>query len=357
MLTLETKREGVGMPNIILKRFRVGTLAYATDQGLGYLAKAFYDAGVVTDVLVVEHSSRTTHREWYPDSIVANPRVAGSRSGFRSIAEEFISQMDVMLFFETPFDWTLIQYCRQKGIRSVLMPMYECMPRAIPFEPNLYLCPSKLDLKHFPSTSSLRSVYLPIPVSKEVEWKERGKVTTFVHNSGHGGLKGRNGTKEFVEALGYVKSPCNIILRAQSHISVPNYWGNFNLKIEMGTRPYKDLYRDGECFVFPEKFNGLSLPLQEARASGMLVMTTDRFPNNDWLPREPLIPTIGTVVNAVSPRCIPFEESIVDPRDIASKIDEFFEFDATEYSKDGRAWAEENSWEKLKPRYMEVLEG
>ena len=151
-------------------------------------------------------------------------------------------------------------------------------------------------------------------------------------------------------------------------------------------------------FVFPEKFNGLSLPLQEARAAGMLVLATDRFPMNTWLPREmkagcvrcgsqslrlgdigegercfcnscnhmmkaehlgsktsTLIPVESYNRTCVSPRCLEFDEAVLFPRKIAERIDSLYGKDISAYSESGREWAKTMSWEVLGPRYKEEL--
>jgi hypothetical protein len=49
-----------------------------------------------------------------------------------------------------------------------------------------------------------------------------------------------------------------------------------------------------------------------------------------------------------------FDSAIVDPQDIATTIDFWYNKNITEYSLAGKKWAEENSWEKLKPKYEEI---
>src|SRR3954468_18979832 len=97
---------------------KVGTICYATDSGLGILAKSFYDHKVVTDVLVVRHGRHETHDSWYPGSKqVCNLR---SESDLQ-LMELFCETCDVMLFFETPFHWSLIEHCRRRGVKTALM--------------------------------------------------------------------------------------------------------------------------------------------------------------------------------------------------------------------------------------------
>lgn len=323
---------------------RVGSLVYATEQGLGILAKSFYDAGVLTDVLVVKHSHYASQHEWYPGSNVVSGRETTRDT---TLANSFIKDMDAMLFFETPFYWSLLRTCKERGVRTYLMPMYECMPKKLPCEPDRFICPSLLDLRYFPD----RSQFIPVPV--DVPWKLREKALTFVHNAGHGGLKGRNGTGQLLDAMKYVKSPIKLILRSQKKLQ----WGVDDSRIDyrVGTFPASDLYTEGDVFVFPERFNGLSLPLQEAFASGMLVMATDRFPMNTWLPNAPLIPVDHYERNQVSGRMMDFDDAVVHPGAIADMIDRWFDKNITSYSLQGKEWAETNSWEKLKSVYLEAL--
>ena len=373
---------------------RVGSIGYATCQGLGVLLRSFYDHGIVTDVFILEHSRHPTQWEWYPET---TPRCSTRQMDGRAM-RKFCSEMDVMLFFETPFDWSLVEYCRQRGVKTVLVPMYECSLQRPPAQFDEYWCPSLLDLRYFcnspervTDTSSVEpfstcfrhdggglSWFTTVPV--EVEWKQRHTAKVFVHNSGHGGLKGRNGTRELVEGLRHVKTSPTVIIRSQSPIdeTILGEVGlardlsaerdtegrrkyefkvnNVSVLLQIGTWSQKELYSDGDVFIFPEKFNGLSLPLQEARAAGMLVICGDRFPMNQWLPTEPLIPVERTVKNRIGPPYMEFDEAVIDPRVIAEKIDEFYGQDIHEYSQDGLAWAKRMSWDVLGPKYKALLE-
>lgn len=325
---------------------KVGSLVYATEQGLGYLGKSFVDAGVVTDVMVIRHGRRQERDDWYNGSC----RIMSMHdTSQRRLIEDFCASMEAMLFFETPFLWELIPFCQRAGVKVALMPMHECMPDPLPAQPDLFLCPSLLDLQCYPG-----GVFIPVPV--DVPWKQRTRAEVFVHNAGHGGLRGRNGTAELIEAIDLVKSPAKFIIRSQEHINIGKLVRNSGARVQMGTSPRESLYSEGDVFVFPEKFNGLSLPLQEAYASGMLVMSTDRFPMNTWLPRDPLIPSPRSERSRVSPRCREFDEAIVDPADIAAHIDRWYGRDVSEFSLLGQQWAEENSWATLKPRYVRTLE-
>lgn len=354
---------------------RVGSLVYATDQGLGYLAKSFYDNGVLTDVMMIAHGSRPMHQEWYPGHGSINSLRSPSD---RERIQEFCHSVDVMVFFETPFIWELIPFCQQHKIGTVLIPMYECMPRELPHVPDKIISPSLLDQQYYPSSQFIN---IPAPNPQDIPWRLRSHAQVFVHNAGHGGLKGRNGTAEVLEALEYIESPAKVIIRSQeslyqtaNHRQVAQLtnpltrkgqelrWGGEDisplermLDIRSGTVPRSELYAEGDCLLFPERFNGLSLPLQEAYSAGMMVMCGKRFPMTEWLPKGPMIEVKEYVKECVSPRCHEYDSARYDPREIARNIDLWYGQDISTYSNFGRIWGEMNSWQILKPKWMEAI--
>lgn len=298
----------------------------ATDQGLGYLAKAFYDNGLIHKVYIHAHSSRVNHGEWYTGgSAVSSPEV-------------LLEECTTILFFEEAFYWKLIPKARERNIKTVLMPMYECTRFPLPYEPDLILCPSLLDLQYY---AEKNAVFMPVPVA--VPWRERTRARVYVHNAGNGGLGGRNGTRELLEAMQYVKSPLKLIVRSQVPIKIPD-----DPRIELRVGQFADIWSEGDVFVFPEKFNGLSLPLQEAYAAGMLVMAGDRFPINTWLPPAPLIPVDHYTTERIS---VEFQCAQYIPTAIAAAMDEWYDKDITEFSHMGKVWGEQHSWKALKEKY------
>lgn len=311
------------------KQYKVGSIVLATDQGLGYLAKDFYDNGIIDVVYVHPHSSRVNHYDWY------EYRVASM--------DQLLDICDVILLFETPFDWRFIVRAREKGVKTIFMPMYECTRYPLPYQPDYIISPSLLDQKYYPE-----SEFVPVPVNVKHRLRKEAKV--FIHNAGNGGLGGRNGTKELLEAMQYVDSPIKLIVRSQIPIEGVT---DPRVFIRIGTVHKLDLWDEGDVFIFPEKFNGLSLPLQEAYASGMLVMCGDRFPMNNWLPNDPLIPVKSYKKENIAG--IEFDSAVFDPKDIANTIDEWYNVNITDLSLDGRDWAMRHSWFALKERYLNII--
>lgn len=326
---------------------KCGSLVLATDQGLGVMALDFFRNGIVTHPILVQHGSRVNHYEWYPPTTHRHENNT-TRSYILN------SGIDTIIFFETPFDWVLIPFCKLHGIRTAIMPMHECMPKSWPFQPDVVLNPSALEQMLYP-----HGTFIPVPVSRP--WKLRTKAEVFVHNAGNGGLLGRNGTAELIEAIALVKSDAKFIIRSQSPLipvlerEIALLSANHDIDYRVGSIEWDHLYSEGDVFVFPEKFNGLSLPLQEAYASGMAVMCGARFPMTEWLPHKIMIPTDRYNRRSINPAFQEFDEAVILPSDIALHIDEWYGKDISHLSHRGKVWAEQTSWDVLKPRYLEAL--
>lgn len=351
---------------------RCGSLVYDSTQGLGYLAKSFYDAKVITDVMVVKN--RYPQQGWFGDS-----KVIHHFANDRQSIHDFLKSMDVVLFLET--DWGFLEFCRREKIKSSLMVMHECFHQRLfesNYRPDLYLCPSLLDLQQmlrmsdgqftgffrqkgicYPTENRSEAMFLPVPV-EGIKWRQRTEAKVFVHNAGHGGLKGRNGTQQVLDAFAHLKTPVHLIIRGQDDVpkllkNLTKRAGGATCEVRGGTVPWESLYEEGDVFVFPEAFNGVSLPIQESHAAGMLVMCGERFPMTSWLPNEPMIPVNNYTRERIGPPYLEYDRANFDPRQIAATIDSWYGKDISDYSRIGRAWAEANSWKYLKPLYMEAL--
>lgn len=335
---------------------RIGSIGFSTSQGISHLMKWFYDANVITDVITFRHGSRPSHPEWYPPDTV---ELVG-RPFNGPVVDEFLSKVDAVLFFETPFDWSFLSYCRTKGVRTVVLVMYECWPNNPGHQPDKFICPSKLDQRDYWPNSP----FLQIPVPPGIVWRQRTEARRFLHNGGNLGLRGHKGTLEILKAWRHVESPASLTVRAQDSAGLEQLLGmapevrhDPRITITKGNLDYgPGMFAGHDVFIMAEKYNGLSLPLIEARASGMLVMTSNRFPMNDWLPTEPLIPVKRYQRARVSGAYQEYDEAVVAPEAIAETVDRIFGSDIADYSLSGKAWAQANSWDALRDQWIaEVL--
>lgn len=275
---------------------------------------------------------------------------------------------DVLLSFETWYGAFVPAIAKRLGVKTALMPMYECCPRqgAGLEETDLALCPSTLDLKEMrqntPGLADAAKAFLPVPFdTRRTAFRRRERALTFLHNAGHGGLLGRNSTAETLEAWRHVRAPARLFvrcqpgMRAERPIAVPK-----DPRItftEANPENYWDLCGAGDVLLHLHKFDGLSLPIQEAMAAGMPVMTTRSFPFCDrgeeagWLPRS-------LQELAVPPRevrkariCREIEFCSLHPKDIAAAVDRLYGRQIGRLSDEARDAAERRSWSKLADVY------
>lgn len=369
----------------------VGSIGYACASGLGHLNKWFYANKVVDKVFVIGHPEYSSHMEWFPGAPSTPLRRPDTDAVLRWALE-----LDVLLCYETPFFWGMLPRLRQAGVKLAMVPMHEWYPADKIGEFDLYLCPSLLDLDEFANEAApsldqpqfvhvgkdvrSKAVFIPVPVDPST-WRRRTRVRRFLHNAGHVGHREHKGTRQLLEAMRLVTKPIDLTVRGQGRelTRLLNEFARgdgpgcaFNVMI--GDGPYEEMFSEEfDAYVAPEKLNGLSLPLQEARAAGMLVITTDRYPTNTWLPKmvenmgderdwsvrrcaSALIPVERYQRAKVCTSCIEVDEAIVSPEAIARTLDAWYGADIGDYSDSGLEWAKANSWGVWAPKYRKLLE-
>lgn len=332
---------------------QVGSICYATRQGIGWLPKWFRDNGVINKTMIFRHGSRKTEYSWYPEGTV---ELIGRPFNGPDVAE-FLRKIDVLICFETPFDWDFVNLCRKCGVKTVLVPMYECTPKVMPAKFDRILCPSLLDCEYFPGSPFLQ---IPCP---PVKWEQRTAAKKFLHSGGNLGLRNHKGTDLLLEAMKYVESDIDLTIRAQDVAGLNKMlrqapWIRNDKRVTIDVKEYawEDLYTGFDVLVAPERRNGLSLPLMEGRGSGMLVCTSNIFPHNTWLPQWPLIPVESYETVSIGGAYLEHQEATINPREIAKKLDELNGIDITEYSFQGKIWADSTSWYNLRPFWLEALD-
>lgn len=322
---------------------KVGTINYATRSGLGILTKEFVDSGVVDEILVIKNKSLHNYN-WYPNatSIDKNNTPA---------IEEFIKGIDVLLLFETYFNPNVIPLAKKYNVGVALMPMYECSPQ--PLNVDLLLTPSDLDYDWYIARHKGRIERINVPAHSKVKFKQKSIAKVFTHNAGNRKFEDRNGTHLLIKSLKYIKSDCKIKIKSQKPISEIN---DPRVEYIIKDVPFEELWDETDVFIFPERYNGLCLPLQEAYASGCAVIAGDRHPINKWLPHNLLVPSAGSKKHIFpGDGRMEFGVEQYKPEDLAEVIDKVYNQDISLYSLKGKKWGEDNSWEKLKPKYLELL--
>lgn len=336
---------------MVIQNFRMGIVARCDNSGLGVMTFDFFRNFLVEKVLTVAGAYQN-YFDRYQGYAGTAQIICAQHSPTIEEIDLFLEDLDVVVAFETPYNWNLFSRAREKGIKTILIPMYEWTPpkENIPCEPDLYLCPSDLDMKEIDGNKEL--IHTPINLEL-IPYQERTEAKTFIFNNGHGGWNGRNSMSEFIQALPFVKSDVKFIVRSQVEIEGIN---DSRVTVVQGDLKYEDLWKEGDVYIHIHKFDGLSLPLNEAMAAGMVILGLDNYPQNTFLPPETLVKpeAVGKVRIARMVDC-----AVVSPIKVAEKIDEIASMSSDkikELSKKSREIAVGWSWENQKPKFIAAIE-
>jgi glycosyltransferase involved in cell wall biosynthesis len=324
---------------------KIGIVARVDASGLARMTYGFWkNIHEITKELVVLISDRDNDLYRYPKATICNvlPTIEA--------IDIFLKDLDLVLIFETPYNWNIIKMAKDRGIKTVMIPMYEWTNPKPPIHPDMYLCPSLLDYDSY-KDSPAEIKYIQTPVDrKQFKFKLREKANTFVFNNGGGGSGGRNGLSALIEAIPLVKSDVKFIIRSLRPIPKIE-----DKRVDVRIGDFDNLFDEGDVFLFPHMFNGLSLPIQEALSSGMPVLSTNIYPHNTYLPKRWLFEPDGFKKGRVNENAREIDTAILDPQKIADKIDEYAGKDITEDSRSADAIAETISWDNLKENYIKTF--
>ncbi len=338
---------------------RIGLIARADNTGLGIQSKEFFDH-IPCKALVIDSSLLAPsqadilepHMDRYPGQQVyqlmpGHPMTGGIPE---HIIREFIKDIDILFAMETPYDYNIFGICREQNVRTILQLNYEFLDYPSHYHcPDLFAAPSTW---HYDDIPGLKT-HLPVPVNITYE-KPLVKRFKFIHCAGRPAIYDRNGTAIFLESLNYVTNKIQVDLISQVPLSfgTPRF-PNVKMRMFFGDSDnYHEKYTGG-VLVLPRKYGGLCLPMQEAIAAHMPVITTDVPPNNVWLPKQWLVP-------AVQKGCFRAKQLVelyeTDPVRLAKKIDEFCDdtfYYAAVLNASNMKYA--MSWESLLPEYMKTF--
>lgn len=320
---------------------KIGIIVRVDNGGLGTLSKYFVKHLKPHKIMSVLAGLKS-FPDRFPGSMIVNNPPTNEQ------CEEFLNDIDVLLAWETPYNWNIFNLAKKKGIKTVLFIDYEWLPMNIPVKPDLIVNPSNWYMENLPEGS----VHIPCPVDREVHhFKLREKANTFLHIVGHGGSHGRNGTDEFLKAIPLVKSNVKFIIHSQVQVNQID-----DPRIEWRIGNYTDesyMFRDADVLVYPRRFAGLSLPMNEAMSNGLAIMMSDMNPQNQFLNKDLLIPCENTGTIMIMR---PIELGICKAEEIARKIDEIAFKDITRYSNYSNELADKISWETLLPRILALFD-
>ena len=323
---------------------KIGIIGRADNCGLGILTQEFYDHLKPKKTILLFNRKYKYYPDRYPEGECLDKKEFSDEK-----VREFLNGLDLVIAFETPYNWNTFDIATEMGVKSILIPMYEYLKDKAP-KPDLYICPSLLDYDVINGSK----VFLNIPGNREKLKKRKiSNIKNILFNIGHGGRYERNNVEETLNALSKLKENVKLTINSQ----VPIEYSNSNIKVLEGDIVnYQDLYKEGDIFIMVTKFNGLCLPIQEAMSCGMPVISSDVYPNNTFLPKDLLVKPYKQDKLMLYRK---IDRYYFNQDDIFNKINEVINWSPKQinyYSNLMDKYAESISWKNMLPKYLKVFE-
>lgn len=287
------------------------------------------------------HSPTRCRPELFPDADVVryDDLLAGGYDW-----TPFLDGLDWVYTAEIPYDFGLFEQARARGVRTLL----HVMPELDPYvrEPRL----PRPDVLALP-TGWLRDRYpddtpvLPVPAEPWVA--PRGNLA--VH-PGSLAMRDRNGTRIVMEASRRTTWP--VVVRTQAPVDHPHYRATVDVADRDDPR---DLLAGAGVVVLPRRYGGLSLVAQEARAAGLPLLVPTRDPYAATAHPEAILgSTEGPGLQTKGGR-VP--TVLVTPKELSRRLERLAGDPVLldDLAAASRAWAEANTWERVRPAWDNVL--
>ena len=342
---------------------RIGLIARMDNTGLGTQTWEAYRHLMPSKVMVIDyHMNRPG--EQYPERY--DSTISTFIKGAPSPQEInlFLKDLDIIFACETFYSFYIISRARELGVKTIVQPNFEFSPwmknDKIP-RPDCFGVPSSWHYKDFPEPKIL----LPVPIATDrFASNTSGSARKFLHIVGTPAANDRNGTRDLIAALLFVKSEIVVTITCQK----PEYVNSLlrgwqlpsNVRIIIDTthrENYWEVYQNNDILILPRRYGGLCLPVNEAIGAEMPVIMPDISPNNEWLPKEWLVKA-DFDFDFVRGDKETIDVYKVDTKELAKKIDKIAsdrDFYATLKIQSQKLKAK-NSWETLLPLYLETFE-
>lgn len=356
---------------------RLGLIARADNSGLGMQTWEFYRHMEPAKTMVVDISKMNGNKQFperYPERATFVRGIPTPND-----IDEFLADLDCVFVAEAPYNFYLYSRARELGVKTAVQYNYEFFDWfSYPWYPmpDMLVAPSRWhypEIQEFCDKNGLKHVYLHCPVDRErLPFKQKTQAKTFVHLAGKSAAYDRNGTETVIQAAKLLKTGAKILIKFQGEQglahqatkSIDDYYREAygidpdRLEITVSEADdYWQNYDQGDVMLLPRRYGGNCLPLNEALSTGMPVIMSNVSPNAPFLPPAWLV--LAEVVGQFTPRTV-IDIYGCNPQLLADKIDEFANLTAEQIANNtnvANIIADQISWETMKPKYIEALEG
>lgn len=344
---------------------KVGLIARADERGIRYQCEEFH-RHMRPDKTLVVFLNDPLHPEdagLYQGDNVFQVQAVGLRRHFsfdERTTRKFLEGLDVVFSVETVYDWNLITWARQMGVRTVIQGNPEFYTHHHEPDrpvPDKWVWPTDW-LWAEPEMPGGQIVPVPCVERPPVAGDPDDDVLRVLHVAGHAAAADRNGTVDFMEAVTSLRSRCEVTVVGQDGWlpQVRKVPTNVTLvEQSTGVQDRWEMYRNKHLVVLPRRYGGLCLPALEAMASGCAILMPDCSPNDTW-------PGARVKARKGYMHRTPFghiQTHAVHPLELAQHIDRHANVEyRRKHQEEARNWAELNSWRDLKPLlYDPLMEG
>jgi glycosyltransferase involved in cell wall biosynthesis len=295
-------------PTLSPFNMRLGLIGWGTASGNGGMNTDIASlAPFVTKWLIPDHPKLPLH-----DPYIMKAR-QNTELFFSTLDEKpgnldtFFSNIDGLLYIEHPIyrknhfcNFDIIEECDLRRIPTFGIPMWEWWPEeeewalrtsalwAVTQYTNNYLSSLAYVLESRGLSPRWRNKVFGCKWginSDEFAFRLRKQIVNIAYVLGNAGYKNRKAGEITIPTLvNLAEQGIPISIYSQSDLSSYGISCS-NINIKATTFPMrKDVYVDGDLFVFPSYWEGLCHGLYEASYSGALVITTNTAPMNECLP-------------------------------------------------------------------------
>lgn len=344
---------------------KLGIIVFANNSGLGNQTRRLTYMLKPDRILVIDSSkfskNKVQNYSWYDN-------FTGYKvDGFPTTHEVkvFLNSLTHVLVAENPLNFSLLTLAKEAGIKTYIQSNYEfCDHLAHPelTLPTKFLMPSHWKVEEMKQKFGEAHVqYLPPPIDpaefakvREANLKYSGTPTRFLHVVGTLAQEDRNGTKDLLAAIKFIKEPCLITIKSQHDLPPEYIIHDSRVRYQIGnTENESDLYKDQDVLVLPRRYGGLCLVCNEALMAGLPVIMPNISPNNKLLPSGWLVS--ARRIKTLKTRTI-IDVYGVNPGELAAKMDEFCRINLTNTKVDAFGIGYNNfSPTSLLSKYEELL--
>ena len=341
---------------------RLGVIGYQSRTGIGVMINDFAEKLGAVAQLVIPHDTAeflepSSDRDFIKCDTWSPPRGAIKR---------FAELVDVAITVESDWGGEVFPILREKGVKVVLLPMFEWWNPSLPMNRyvDLFICTTQQCYK---GVGFKNKVFIPCPIdSEKIKYRQRtGMPKLFIHNAGNLGIGGRKGTLEVARAFTKVKK--DVRLKINSQVPLPaevsqvvDSDDRISVSVENFDN-YADLYKEGDVIIYTPHYDGQALVSAEAMMAGMPVISINAPPMDEhWKIYKglsaPMFVKVKSTENAqtLNPKSLCHH---VDEEALAETIDLAASFRMESYSESNRKIAVQCfSWDVCLPVYRHYLE-